>query len=373
MKMEEKMKNYNIKEIIQMSDKEIIKVIFEKFKNKNIVTDGENYFYIPGNTSLCMVAHIDTVRDKKKKVNLKVTDNIISNKNGILGADDRAGVYLLLSLYNRLPQRYMPHFLFTNYEESGGTGVKAFCSMYPQLENINLFIEWDRQGADEYVTYVMVSKKIDEYIQSFGYIEGNGSYSDVYDLSAHYKIPSVNCSVGYYHQHTKKEFLVLDILELNLKRAMDICYHPIQKLYKIKEISPVVYDNSYLFYNYHGYYLDNQLNLLEELNIRLQHKGYINKCGDCVECDLEWIYCTADHIAKHASEALFDILEERGIDPASEDITEYIIDELIIPFEIESEGCLDLTIINDIGDYCFFVKKAIEEYEIILNEGEDNV
>ena len=96
------------------------------------ITDHENY-WVFNNDSGCLitlVAHIDTVNDYVNEVSFNIVDdNIISNKNGILGADDRAGVYACMQLMDSC------RVIFTNYEETGGQGVKKLCQDFPRLFN----------------------------------------------------------------------------------------------------------------------------------------------------------------------------------------------------------------------------------------------
>lgn len=237
----------NLQRILCMPDKELGSYLISKLKKyyKNIETDRDNYIYAVGTGEVCLVAHIDTVRAKiHEPVMLSVQRNVIRNVKGILGADDRAGVYGILEVIKTCASQNtpLPSVLFTNYEEHGGRGVKKFiASKKFQSENIKLLVELDRKGCNEYVFYSLtLPKPIKDYIESFGFKEERGSYSDISDLTAEYLIPSVNLSVGYYSQHTSNEKLHYDELLMTIDRVVDICCDPPTKLHPVAK---AVYGN----------------------------------------------------------------------------------------------------------------------------------
>jgi len=158
----------------------------------------------------CLVAHIDTVhKQKPSKTDINQTGDIITNAKGGLGADDRAGVYALLTLKD-LPY----NLLFTNLEENGGIGVKWAIKEIPDLLSANTcFIEIDRKGTGHYVDYVGAEQEFQNLFETRGLAPEFGSYSDVYDLSSELSIASVNLACGYYDQHTPIESLNLKELQ----------------------------------------------------------------------------------------------------------------------------------------------------------------
>jgi len=177
------------------------------------------YLYVHKSNNLpCLVAHIDTVhKQKPNKNDIVQTGDIITNSKGGLGADDRAGVYALLTLKD-LPY----NLLFTNYEESGGLGVKKAITDLPDLllEN-TCFIEIDRKGAGHYVDYVGAEQEFLSLFETRGLVPEFGSYSDIYDLSSELSIASVNLACGYYNQHTPTESLNLKELQAVIEFLKD--------------------------------------------------------------------------------------------------------------------------------------------------------
>jgi len=211
----------------------------------------DDFVYAPGHGSICLVSHIDTVRDRQssgarssvdaeKPVALRQNRNVLTNANGILGADDRAGVFACLDLVRRayrdkLP---MPSVMFFNGEESGGLGVKVFLrtEAFKREDKgcTKLFVEMDRLGATEWVTYgATLPRPVIDYVESFGFKSGHGSYSDIADLQEEYLIPSVNLSIGYYGQHTQSEKLHLDEMHMTINRVYSMMKDPIAQLHPV--------------------------------------------------------------------------------------------------------------------------------------------
>jgi len=315
-----------ITEILRMSDKELMRHLRTQV-GRDIITDNNNYIYRKGNIPLCFVAHIDTV--SKNKIEIEIKRNVITNKHGILGADDRAGVYALLQILRVSHPDKTPHILFTNYEESGGIGVKQFCKDIKEMPNINLFVELDRCNANDYVYYIDIPQEVKDYIESFGFVEDYGSYSDIYDLTKTFRIPSVNISVGYYHQHTVREFLVLDILDNTIDRCLAMCDDYLDTLYEVEEVSQYskwrkyyMYDAFYMSkeeaeYNlsekykkelddyeceiYRGYsYYDDYFTIFDDFeDVMTEVEEYLEKEGlimhsSCVNCGANWFDCKCE-------------------------------------------------------------------------------
>ena len=224
-----------ITDFLTMSDNKTFSTM-KRAMGKGVVTDSENYLYKHNeNSRYLIVAHLDTVCDAGfKHIVTDIEKQCISNVNGILGADDRAGCFMV---YQLLKNTKLPDFdvLITNYEECGGLGVGRFIKdKVINLENIRLFIELDRMGANEYVSYTPLPDQVKTYIEKFGFKENRGSYSDIADLSEEYLVPSLNLSVGYYHQHTKKEYLNLKEMKEISRKMNFIISNPIDQLYPIE-------------------------------------------------------------------------------------------------------------------------------------------
>lgn len=188
---------------------------FLKENKINFTTDSEgNIFNVDNKNTPLLSAHMDTVQgdiDTKLTNFIKIRGNVLSGY-GIIGADDKCGIYIILNL---LRQRKL-NFIFSVGEETGAHGIRHFISK-TDLRNIPYGIVLDRRGSGD-----IICSKNDYGIQEFEtvlteigkvfkYSPAMGTFSDADFLNE--KISCANLSVGYYNAHSKDEFVLLD--ELN--------------------------------------------------------------------------------------------------------------------------------------------------------------
>lgn len=213
----------NIIKALTMSKQKLIKHIE---KTSTIQAD-DCWLYIPKETTrkVCIVAHIDTVFDSDRKTPLIIFDKekgLVSSPQGV-GADDRAGVYATLKLFNSIPEPYKPFILLTDFEEIGGYGAQEACEVFKEeLKDCTMFIELDRKGADDAVFYNGEPKEFIDYISQFGFTKASGSFSDISYLCPDLELCGVNLSIGYYHQHSKHEYLNINEMEATIEKIKDI-------------------------------------------------------------------------------------------------------------------------------------------------------
>lgn len=197
---------------------------FYKANGRKVYFKSNQYLFIEGTSNACVVAHLDTVHSRPP-VNILAEKHpdktIYSSKFGI-GADDRCGVLAAIKL-NELNDDSL-NLLFTFNEEIGGLGVKTFVKgkLFNRVkEHINVFLEFDRKGSNDYVLYGYQNEEVQNILEAVGFVEALGSYSDVKTLSDK-GILGINLSTGYYNQHRKNEYFVLEELENNIKRVNSI-------------------------------------------------------------------------------------------------------------------------------------------------------
>ena len=166
-------------------------------------------------SSVCLVAHVDT-KYRKMPLNLKSQEpGWLYSETGVLGADDRAGVYIILKL---LSMGLETNVLFCNGEESGGIGaLKAYDEL--DMSHIKLFIELDFRGHMEYAVYHPQPQWVHDIPQSIGFTESTGTFTDI---AIFYGTPGFNLSVGYYNQHTAEERLNLHSMDHTLSIMPDL-------------------------------------------------------------------------------------------------------------------------------------------------------
>lgn len=187
-----------------------------------------NYFYKIGNSRTIFASHLDTVSKEYTKV-VHTFDGDIIGTDGktTLGADDKAGVTILLHLMkNKVPGLY---YFFIG-EEVGciGSGLASTKSLFDFKGKYDRIISFDRRGTDSVITYQSSTRCCsDDFADSLAkqlnlaglsYKKDEGG---VYTDSAEFTdiIPEcTNISVGYYKEHTFNETQDIKHLE-NLAEA----------------------------------------------------------------------------------------------------------------------------------------------------------
>jgi tripeptide aminopeptidase len=165
-------------------------------------------------------AHLDTVFEIERDREIIKVNNIWSSSNGILGADDRAGVAVLLHIAEHLNKSSSfsgkVKFIFTVEEECGLVGASQVDEYF--LWNTDAAIVVDRRGTGDIVTSCggFIPFCLPGYGTFFENVAGEeglngwrttpGGSSDTRIWASH-GIQSVNLSTGYSNEHTAKEYL----------------------------------------------------------------------------------------------------------------------------------------------------------------------
>lgn len=194
-----------------------------------VETDGFGNIWasVPAKTasapSILWSCHVDTVdaRQEEKAVYLGA-DGIVRLRNKkpgrCLGADDGAGVWLLLEMLRaRVPGTYVFH----RGEEKGRLGSLYVARTEPRrLGGIDAAIAFDRRGRDNIITHQMSERGCSEaFVKSLGRAinsasngaldyaaDDSGSYTDTYSYFD--TVPECcNLSVGYSGEHGPNETL----------------------------------------------------------------------------------------------------------------------------------------------------------------------
>lgn len=189
------------------------------FEDDIIVT--QDYILALGNIPVALVAHTDTVCQESVPKDIQIIDdNYVFNKNGILGADDRAGVYAVAAT---VEMGYRPTIIFTSAEEKGAIGASVLVRHYKVApRRISFIMELDRRGQDDCVYYECGNKIFQQFIESFGFEHAHGTFSDISEICPAWDIAGVNLSVGYEHEHTPSELLNIANLERTIERVSNI-------------------------------------------------------------------------------------------------------------------------------------------------------
>lgn len=182
-----------------------------------------NYFIQIGeNPNTMFTCHLDTASSAKQKVNHKIDDRFIyTDGNSILGADDKAGVVILLSM---IESNIKGLYYFFIGEERGCVGSRKLSDKHRSnpIDSINKVVSFDRRGYDSVITHQLSGRGCsDEFAKelsvqlntiseklldkSFTYKpDPTGIYTDSAQFTEIYA-ECTNISVGYRNEHTTQE------------------------------------------------------------------------------------------------------------------------------------------------------------------------
>lgn len=184
-----------------------------------------NLFIKIGESDVMFTSHLDTATSALTKVNHVFEKNIIkTDGKSILGADDKAGVTIMLYMIeNKIPGLY---YFFLG-EEVGCVGSKKVAGKYKteKLEGINKVISFDRRGTDSVITFQSstrccsekfgeeLSKQLNLAEETFSYKnDPTGVLTDSIQFISIYP-ECTNISVGYRSEHTFSESQDIEHLE----------------------------------------------------------------------------------------------------------------------------------------------------------------
>ncbi len=184
-------------------------------------------------------SHMDSVGSTDDIAALQYAERINGKIVGFgnLGADDKVGVWICLSIIQRYKNKIS--FIFSVDEEKGGIGIKAFTGSHKEtIKNDILYaLVFDRMGAsdiigtrNDYCTKEF-QNEVEDLLEKYGYKSASGTFSDADSLSD--CISTVNLSIGYYGAHSGSEYVVIkdakralyagiEIIE-NLKKKFPAC------------------------------------------------------------------------------------------------------------------------------------------------------
>lgn len=184
-----------------------------------------NLFIKIGESDVMFTSHLDTATSSLSEV-VHVIDgvNIKTDGKSILGADDKAGVTIMLHMIeNNIPGLY---YFFLG-EEVGCVGSRKVASKYKEdkEEGINKVISFDRRGTTSIITYQSgsrccsdkfgdeLSKQLNLANDTFSYKnDTTGLLTDSIQFVKLYP-ECTNISVGYQNEHTYSEVQDIEHLE----------------------------------------------------------------------------------------------------------------------------------------------------------------
>ncbi|MFC0469287.1 M20/M25/M40 family metallo-hydrolase [Halalkalibacter kiskunsagensis] len=166
--------------------------------------------------TVLLSAHMDTVEEFDAGREILEDGTSLTSSSGILGADDRAGIAVILETLSRIHKTNFNGALkivFTVKEEIGCVGSREIDTDF--IEDVDGAIVVDRRGTRDIVIsnggtsfcptgYGEVFEKAGRLLGMDDWKTTAGGLSDA-KVFAGYGIPSVNLSAGYMNEHTDWE------------------------------------------------------------------------------------------------------------------------------------------------------------------------
>jgi hypothetical protein len=170
-----------------------------------------------GDLPIAFTAHTDTARPvgaiaHDQNVDWYYLSQPKSQPGKCLGADDGAGIYVLIQM---IAAQKPGHYFFFTGEECGGIGSSHMAKQHPELFiNLKAAIAFDRRGTEDVVYEQGVGQcaslafaEATCALLSMGHSPSPyGSFTDTANL-AHLVPECLNISVGYDHEHGPEETL----------------------------------------------------------------------------------------------------------------------------------------------------------------------
>lgn len=218
-----------------------------------------NYYLLVGNDPTCMfTCHLDTANSRHTKVTHVQTEKFIkTNGKTILGADDKAGMVVVLSMIEKkVPGLY---YFFIG-EEVGCIGSGLLAEDWDNFEfadTIKKVISFDRRDVYSVITHQFCGRCCsDEFASELAYrlnISGENmcmvpDETGILTDSAQFTrlVPEcTNISVGYYNEHTTSECQDIEFLSRLCRAACKIDWEtlPIARNPSLVDIGDFDYDD----------------------------------------------------------------------------------------------------------------------------------
>lgn len=250
------------------------------------VVETRDYIVAEGTIPIALAAHLDTVFFKPpEQVLYDRVKNIMIGIGG-LGADDRAGAFAIIKL---VQSGLKPHIILTTEEEMGGIGAKVLSAKKCPFGDLKYIIQLDRRGSNDCVFYDCANKDFISYIETFGFTENFGSFTDICYFCPAWKVAGVNLSVGYQDEHTVQETLYVNQLFATIQKVRKMLAQPPKDSFKYipapRYFSPIKPFSSGLeTCDYCG----KQFMEEEMFPVVMQDKETALFCPDCIVDKVSW-------------------------------------------------------------------------------------
>lgn len=280
-----KMGQRNLKQVM-------MKALCQQY-GKNNVIETKDFIIAKGEIPIGLVAHLDTVF-AAPPINIFCDwrKGVLWSPEG-LGADDRAGVFAIIKI---IAEGYKPTIILTTDEEKGGIGARRLVKRYPKnFLNLKYLIELDRSGSDDCVFYYDSNFAFVGYVETFGFQEAYGTYSDICEICPAWGISGVNLSIGYYDEHCYSErlhiFQMFNTISKVLKMLDDHCHAPTFEYVPYDKDSLFDYRNMYFPYSSKTLTCakcGNDFLDFDMIPVYTKDRKVIHYCANCLPDDIHW-------------------------------------------------------------------------------------
>lgn len=174
-------------------------------------------------SSACLSAHKDMVKtgnDINRTIQAEHLVFGVDNEGHLtsLGADDKNGIFVALTVANEMKDKDKPKLVFFTKEETGLVGSSKINTSF--FETVDYCIVSDRKNGNE----IIMEAGCGAYSSLLGllfkhcnpeFVFGKGSASDCNNIRKY--CDTINISSGYYNAHTENEYTNLTELEHIIK------------------------------------------------------------------------------------------------------------------------------------------------------------
>lgn len=277
-----------------------------KYSKVNITKD---YITAEGDLPIALVAHMDTVhRIPVENLYYDRMKGVMWSSEG-LGADDRAGIFAIIKI---IQSGLRPSIILTTDEELAGAGASVLASQECPFKNLKYLIELDRRGTNDCVFYDCYNPEFVKYIESFGFVERFGTFSDISFLCPIWNICGVNLSIGYENEHSLAEILNIAPLFDTIRKVKimllekDIPDFEYKEIFENKKIKLKTYLNleekliscskcNKSFYEY------------ELIPVKTENETEKHYCIDCMVDHLDWCEICKEPFEKNKNNKIKNI------------------------------------------------------------------
>lgn len=169
-------------------------------------------------STVLLSAHMDTVKGVMPDKKLVLENGSISADNGALGADDRAGIAIILTVLRNVKNLSFNGTIKISFSREEEIGCVGAGKINPEwYKGTDLAIIVDRRGSRDIVvgcSMAYCTNNVGEFMEDMSelldmdYQCVEGGVSDAMAFAEN-GINSINLSAGYYNEHTSKEFVVV--------------------------------------------------------------------------------------------------------------------------------------------------------------------